>query len=207
VADAERAGGRGGTPRKKRRPQRSDEILAAATKLFHEKGYHGTGMDDIGAAAGITGPAIYRHFKSKDDILEQILLNHSNTALERAHELAQEAATPLELLRGLVALYVQALVDNPAVAHVGMLERRTLQGETKASLERSERLHAEEWVSALTRVRPELSDAEARVMVQGSYGLAVLSSIYRSGLTKEAVSSLINEMIMNALLSEAPVEA
>ena len=41
----------------KRRPYRRDEILAAAVKLFHERGYHATGMDDIGAEAGISGPA------------------------------------------------------------------------------------------------------------------------------------------------------
>ena len=66
----------------KRRPYRRDEILAAAVKLFHERGYHATGMDDIGAEAGISGPAIYRHFKGKEEILEVLLLDAAQTGLE-----------------------------------------------------------------------------------------------------------------------------
>src|SRR3954471_17681239 len=51
------------------RGQRRERILASATSLFEENGFHGAGIDDIAAAAGVTGPAIYRHFKNKDAVL------------------------------------------------------------------------------------------------------------------------------------------
>src|SRR5918999_5940164 len=51
------------------RGQRKERILASATSLFEENGFHGAGIDDIAAAAGVTGPAIYRHFKNKDAVL------------------------------------------------------------------------------------------------------------------------------------------
>ena len=78
----------------KRRPYRRDEILAAAVKLFHERGYHATGMDDIGAEAGISGPAIYRHFKGKEEILEVLLLDAAQTGLEAAREVVRSAPSP-----------------------------------------------------------------------------------------------------------------
>jgi AcrR family transcriptional regulator len=185
---------------KKRRPERRDAILAAATTLFHERGYHETGMDDIGAAAGITGPAIYRHFQSKEDILLQILHDRADSALERAHEIGRHATSPLESLHELVTLYVDALLDNPSLAYVGLFERRTLSRETRAVIERIERLHAEEWVHALAQARPELSDSEARVMVHAVYGLAHVASIFRSGLGRDVLAPLIIDMIMGALL-------
>jgi AcrR family transcriptional regulator len=187
---------------RKRRPHRRDEIIVAATQLFHEKGYHATGMDDIGAAAGITGPAIYRHFRSKEDILERIVLDRASEALERAHEIVATAASPVDALRGLVTLYVDTILENPSLAFVGVFERRTLAGDIRANLERAERLHFEEWVHALSQARPELSDTEARVMVQGANGLGLMAAMYRSGLPADALSPLIVDMMMNALLVE-----
>jgi AcrR family transcriptional regulator len=192
-------GGEGEATAKKRRPYRRDEILEAAVRLFSEKGYHQTGIDDIGAAAGITGPAIYRHFKSKEDILETLLLETNATAIERSRAIASDGRAPLEALRELVRLYVSYILDNPALSFVGMYERRTLQGRTRTAIERVERTHLETWTSVLTAVRPELTDAEARVLVRGCYGLAVSAGIYRTGLDRTATEELLVSMMLRAL--------
>ena len=99
--------------RAKRRPYRRDEILAAAVKLFHERGYHGTGMDDIGAEAGISGPAIYRHFKGKEEILEILLLDAARSALDEAREVVAAAPSPRKALESLVDLYIGVIAANP----------------------------------------------------------------------------------------------
>ncbi len=48
-------------------------ILDAAAEAFHEKGFHGVGVDEIGRRAGLSGPALYRHFSGKDHILATLL--------------------------------------------------------------------------------------------------------------------------------------
>src|SRR3954464_1282040 len=48
---------------------REAAILSSAAELFRKRGFAAVGVDDIGRSAGLTGPAIYRHFKGKDDIL------------------------------------------------------------------------------------------------------------------------------------------
>src|SRR5205085_4395008 len=73
------------------RGERRERILASATSLFEENGFHGAGIDDIAAAAGVTGPAIYRHFKNKDAVLVALfdtLAGRLNGILEAvaAHE-------------------------------------------------------------------------------------------------------------------------
>jgi len=202
VPEASKTGGAAEVRARKRRPHRRDEILAAATKLFHEKGFHATGMDDIGAAAGITGPAIYRHFNNKEEILERIIVDAAFNVREKANEIVQEASSPMEVLRGLVELFVEITVDNPSLAHVALFERRTLPNETRAAMERAERLYFEEWVHALTQVRPDLSDTEARVMVQGATGIGFMAATYRSGLPPEVLKPLIADMMATALLVE-----
>ena len=191
-------------PRKKRRPHRRDQILAVATQLFHEKGYHATGMDDIGAAAGITGPAIYRHFKSKDDILETLLVERSDAVVAQADEIVSAATTPADALEGLVRLYVETLLDNPALGHVSLFERRTLQPGIRTAIERAERRYFEDWVQALCQVRSDLSDAEARVVIHAVTGLALMAAIYRSGLDRETLEPLIISMMTKALATERP---
>ena len=47
--------------------------MAAASDLFRERGFRATSLDDIGAAAGVSGPAIYRYFKSKHELLSVLI--------------------------------------------------------------------------------------------------------------------------------------
>jgi AcrR family transcriptional regulator len=49
--------------------KRREKIVDAASALFVANGFHATSIDEIGAAAGITGPGLYRHFAAKDEIL------------------------------------------------------------------------------------------------------------------------------------------
>src|SRR5690606_14463159 len=53
--------------------RRREELLDAAEQLFLDQGFHGTSVDDLGAAAGISGPGLYRHFASKDAVLMAVL--------------------------------------------------------------------------------------------------------------------------------------
>src|SRR4051812_50088701 len=54
-------------------PSRREQILRAAAQLFAQRGSRNVGVDDIGAAVGVTGPAIYRHFAGKDAMLAEML--------------------------------------------------------------------------------------------------------------------------------------
>src|SRR5689334_12919216 len=60
--------------RRKRRPERHDEILSAAVEQFHAKGYHGTSVEDIADAVGVSATAVYRHFHNKQEILDTAAL-------------------------------------------------------------------------------------------------------------------------------------
>ena len=48
---------------------RRTQILAVAAELFAERGFHGVSVGELGAACGISGPALYRHFPSTDAML------------------------------------------------------------------------------------------------------------------------------------------
>jgi AcrR family transcriptional regulator len=62
---------------------RRAQILSAASRCFAEKGYYGTSIDDIGAAAGLSKGAIYHHFGSKREIFVELFASWSADLLER----------------------------------------------------------------------------------------------------------------------------
>jgi len=187
-------------PRKKRRPYRREQILESAVELFQRNGYHATGMDEIGATAGITGPAIYRHFKNKEDILETLLMEMSEQTLAAAQALVLEAATPAQALRSLVEFSADALLENPPLAYVAQYERRTLPPKSRAALDKVERQYFEAWLKPLCEVRPDLSEAEARVIVHAAVGMATAATTYKADIDRETAHRLVVAMMMNALL-------
>lgn len=185
--------------RRKRRPHRRDQILTAALALFHERGYHATGMDEIGRAAGITGPGIYRHFRNKEEILETLVEERGATVLGEVERIVAESTSPAATLEALAEHYARSLVENPSLAVVAIYERRTLGSDTRAALERMERLNIEEWVRVLRQVQPALVEGEARVMVHAALGMGVAICNYKSGLDDDSLTGLIRSMLLSAL--------
>jgi len=186
----------------KRRPFRRDQILDVAIELFYERGYHATGMDDIGAAANITGPAIYRHFANKEAILDAALKQGVSEIVDKVDEIVGRGMTPKRTLRALVQNYIRAILNRPALAVLVLNERRLFSSATRAWFDRADRLHMEEWVHALSLARPELTEADVRVMIGAAVGLLDSVLVYRSGLDQRHIEDLLTEMAMAAMLED-----
>jgi AcrR family transcriptional regulator len=190
--------------RPKRRPQRREQILAAAVGLFHERGYHATGMDEIGAAAGITGPGVYRHFASKEEILETLVRARGEAVVAEADRIASSDLPPDEALEALAHSYVAGIVADPSLAVVAMYERHTLSPATRTWIDRKERRNVEQWVDVVRRVRTDLTEPEARVLVHAALTLGVAICSYESGLDEASLVAIIRPMVLAAILGPAP---
>src|SRR6184192_4124406 len=91
-----------------RRRSRRDEILDVAVGLFASRGYHGVSMDDVGAAAGVTGPALYHHFAGKEAMLAAALIPVSERLLTGGRErIAKYGDDPARALAELVDFHVE----------------------------------------------------------------------------------------------------
>lgn len=154
------------------RSSRRDQILAIAVRLFAERGYHGVSMDDIGSAAGVTGPALYHHFAGKEAMLAAALQPVSQGLLEGGQRrVAAHPGDPWAALESLVDFHVEFALANPAVIAVQLHELDRLPEEPRRHIRKLQRLYVEQWVSLLGLVRPELAAAEARVLVHAAFGL------------------------------------
>ncbi|MBP8535132.1 TetR/AcrR family transcriptional regulator [Streptomyces sp. MK37H] len=156
-------------------PSRREQILKEAARLFAERGFHGVGVDEIGAAVGISGPGLYRHFPGKEAMLAELLVGISGRLLtggkRRAAEGEGAGRAPAEVLDSLIEGHIDfALDDRPLIIlHDRELDRLR---DTDRKLVRSlQRQYVELWVEVVRKVYPRLAEAEARACVHAVFGL------------------------------------
>src|SRR4051812_11737218 len=86
-----------------KRGSRKAQLIELAAKIFAEEGYTETTVERISGEAGISGPAFYRHFSSKQEILDCISLSGMELAVETARELLNEEGLSEEaIVRNLI---------------------------------------------------------------------------------------------------------
>src|SRR5919202_5262216 len=154
------------------RPSRREEILRAAAQLFAERGSRAVGVDDIGAAVGVSGPAIYRHFASKDAMLAEMLLRISERLLDGGTErVAAAGADPAAQLRALIEFQVDFALDNPALITVQDRDLGSLAQEDAAQVRRLQRRYVEVWVAVLARLHPAAEAAACRARAHAVFRL------------------------------------
>lgn len=156
-------------------PTRREQILKEAARLFAERGFHGVGVDEIGAAVGISGPGLYRHFAGKEAMLAELLVGISGRLLaggkQRAAETSEPERDPVAVLDSLVRGHIDfALDDRPLIVlHDRELDRLR---DTDRKLVRSlQRQYVELWVQVVREVHPRLAEPEARACVHAVFGL------------------------------------
>lgn len=149
--------------------RRQEQIIEAATRLFHEQGFHATSMDEIGAAAGITGPGLYRHFSSKDDILLAVfdrIWDLLRDAIERSCGLE-----PNEALDVLINAHTTLALDQGAELMLLVRELRYVPEYYQRAAERNDERYTDAWAEAIMKLHQELSLDEARAAGRGLIGL------------------------------------
>lgn len=191
-------------PPRRGRPSRRAEIFAAALRLFRERGFHATSVNDIGAEAGVAGTAVYAHFATKQDVLAEAIREGARRIGEGVEEAVADASqTPCEALAGLVRAYVRVVLDNADMYACYVLEARDLGADVRRSMVRGERKLRSMWRQRLQAVRPELTDEQAQTMVQmATFGLVALC-VHRNRIDREQLEALATAQVLGAL--ESPV--
>lgn len=140
---------------------REERILTAATRLFFERGFDAVGVDELGKAAGVSGPAIYRHFSSK----HEILLTLFDQAMDRLLLLVPEpTGDPQADLEALVRAQAEFALSDSELVSIYAREDRSLKPDARRRLARRQRQHVERWVQVLARCAPQ-ADRDTLVTV------------------------------------------
>ncbi|MDA8343268.1 MAG: TetR/AcrR family transcriptional regulator [Actinomycetota bacterium] len=177
---------------------RRDQILDVAAPLFADRGYHGVSIDDLGSALGVTGPALYRYFRSKDAVLAALLVGISRSLLAGGQARVEAAADPGAALAALVEWHVSFALENPALITVQSRDLASLAGPQQRTVRRLQRAYVEIWVGAIQARHPSVDDATARAAAHAAFGL-INSTPHSARLDRTAMAALLRRMATAAL--------
>jgi AcrR family transcriptional regulator len=188
------------TPRGRLRRAR---LLDATAELVAERGFHAVGIADIGAAAGVSGSAIYRHFSSKQEILVALLDTVVDGLLAQATAIVREHDDPDSCLDTLVRAHIAFALRDRAVIRVYSQEINHLPAEDRRRIRRTQRDYAAVWSAVLAELRPELDAEAARARVHAAFGLLNAVADFTSRLDDGALAAQLHSMTRAALLAPA----
>ena len=159
------------TQRGKAKENRRQALLSAAASLFALNGFNRVSLEDLGAAAGVSGPAVYRHFPGKQAVLADLLVTVSQELLDGGRRVAQSTPNPLAALRQLVEFQVDFALGKPDVIRVQDRDFSNLSEQDQSAVRTLQRSYVEVWVDVLARLHPATDRSELRMRAHATFGL------------------------------------
>lgn len=126
-------------------------ILNAAVEAFAEKGYHGTGMSEIGDRADIRRGALYYHIGSKEELLYDLCRDHVETALSEGRTAIGQSDDAREQFRALVHSHLRTLAERRAFVVIAEREMHALTGQRAQDLSTLRRSYQELFTEVIQR--------------------------------------------------------
>ena len=105
------------------------DVMAAAGRLFSQKGYHGTSMRDLGRELGLLGSSLYAHVDSKQDLLVEVVETGAQLFQASADAAVQVEGSAEARLRALIEGHIEVVLENVDVARTFLNEARVLDHE------------------------------------------------------------------------------
>jgi AcrR family transcriptional regulator len=158
------------TRRSRLKSGRRVQLLAAAERLIAERGYLAVRLEDIGAAAGVSGPAIYRHFSNKESMLTELLVGISTRLLAGARSVVADAKDADAALDGLIDFHLDFALGEPDLIRIQDRDLAHLPDRARRQVRKAQRQYVEIWVDLL-RKRDRIDEADARLMAHAAFGL------------------------------------
>lgn len=159
------------------RASRRESVLDAAARLFGEHGYQAVSMEDIGAAAGISGAGIYNHVTAKSELLVAALTRAADALHMDAGRIFATASTPGQALTRLLRSYIDLTLTSSHLTGALITEVVHLPDDQRRTIRRLQHDYVGEWVQLLTTETPDLTEPEARVITQAV--LAIVNDLAR----------------------------
>jgi AcrR family transcriptional regulator len=178
---------------------RRDQILETAADLFASKGFHGVSVGEIGRACGISGPALYKHFESKDAVLAAMLVGISERLLDEGRVRVAQARNSREALESLVAWHTDFALRHRSLIIVQERDWPSLPPTARDRVRHLQREYVDIWAGQLRRQHRGLHTDRARAMAHAAFGL-INSTPHTRLIPDEAMRGVLERMAIGALV-------
>ena len=195
-------------PRSATYDQQRDEILSRAAELFADNGYHGTSMNQVAAACGVTKPALYHYFRDKDALLAAIAQSHVEHLEEIVAEVAAQRLGKDAHLRELILRFVRDYADSQHEHRVLTQDVKFLPAPERKRVLDAERRVVAAFADAIAAVKPGTQTAGLhKPLTMLLFGMMnwLFTWLRPDGaLTHEAMSTVVADLFFGGLAAVAP---
>lgn len=181
------------------RSLRKSALLQAAADLFAARGYHAVSTDDLGRAVGISGPAVYRHFASKAELLATLCDAAMSHLLEGAGGIVESPGSESDAIARLVEFHVDFAARERALLAVYLREQRELPVRELRLLRRRQREYENVWCGAIAAQRPDLPESDVRAVVKMMLSMLNGTAHIRDGIPRARLVGLLHQLAAGAL--------
>jgi len=189
------------TPRSLAKADRRQSLLDAAARLYAERGFPRVSLEDLGAAVGVSGPAVYRHFDGKQAVLAALLIEVSEGLVEGGRRVIASAPDARTALEELVSFHVEFALSNPDVIVVQDRDLASLTADDNQAVRRLQRTYIDAWVDVLEELHPGVPRSDLRIRARATFGLINSTPHSARNAARPAVRALLTAMALAALTS------
>ncbi len=173
--------------------------MRASAHLFAERGYNAVSTVELGEAVGMSGPALYNYFPSKEALLCELLIDVSTRLLAGCLEIVGDERAPAETLEELIAFHVEFATTEPDIILLQDRELSSLPSDANRKVRRLQREYLREWQKVLVAIHPEIDEHEAQTRLLATVGL--LNSTPHSAKASGARAAAILAAMASAALA------
>ncbi|MEU0875822.1 SACE_7040 family transcriptional regulator [Nocardia brasiliensis] len=192
------------TRREQLKAQRRQQLLDAGARLIADRGFLGMRLDDLGAAVGISGPAVYRHFPNKEALLVELLVGISQRLLDGGKAVVARTESAADALAGLVDFHLDFALGDADLIRIQDRDLENVPAAARRELRRTQRQYVEIWVTVLRDLHPGLPEETARVQAHAAFGLINSTPHSASTATAARARPILRRMALSALTQDEP---
>ena len=184
--------------------RRRRQILAIAAELFADRGFANVTVDEIGDAAGVSGPALYHHFAGKEALLGEMLIDISEYLLTGGRAVVDAGGD--DVLQRLIRFHAEFAVSDRALITVHFRDLVHAADGDRAKVRRLQSQYALLWADELMRLGRVPDRKTAQAAVHATFGL-LNSTPFSTRLASAPMIELLVAMSDSALAATVPSNA
>ncbi|KOS53032.1 TetR/AcrR family transcriptional regulator [Rhodococcus rhodochrous] len=185
-------------------PSRREVLLQVAAELFMRNPYDSVTVEMVCAKAGISGPGLYRHFRNKQALLIAVVENPLDFLHQFAQATVEAEPDPRAALEALVEFHIRSVLSAAPTTLIFLKNEHAFPDADRRRIRRAMNSYAEEWISVVSPLRPELSEPEVRLLTQTVFSMLNVLPTLNKGLDQESIVKTMSTAAMQALTSPRP---
>ena len=180
---------------------RRELLLKVAADLFLHKPYDSVTVEMVCAQAGISGPGLYRHFQNKQALLIAVVENPLDFLQQFARATTEAEPDPLAALTAMVEFHIRSVLSTAPTTLIFLKNEHAFPETDRRRIRRAMNIYAEEWISTVAPLRPDLSEPEVRVLTHAVFSMLNTLPTLNRGLDQESVVKTMSTAALQALTS------